>query len=302
MNKVIKVSKKESVSEKMKEMEFLGLIDIGPKEAEELLKTSNGNRPVSQRTIRSYASDMANGYWEVTHQSMAINKNGNLVDGHSRCAAVILSGSSIRVPLFQYDDSRDAIGRPLDLGKKRTMNDITGIPKSLSPAFVLFYNIYYGQRERISHVSMMEIHKQMFNEIQKVEGITGYAFDKPNVAKGLKTKLYDVYNGVLKCALLLLLIEGKERHAKAVRDLHSDSVSIQHINTLYNILKQHSSVTRNISTNVRYLTVVYHLLRYKELIDLSDEEMINVTKIHMMKILESRFPEIFKRNRHALTA
>lgn len=49
------------------------------------------NRSVSHARVARYAEDMENGYWEPTHQGIAIDDHGRLIDGQHRLLAVVLS-------------------------------------------------------------------------------------------------------------------------------------------------------------------------------------------------------------------
>jgi len=46
-----------------------------------LTQNSGSQRTVSRHTVDKYAADMAAGMWELTHQAIAFNTTGDLVDG-----------------------------------------------------------------------------------------------------------------------------------------------------------------------------------------------------------------------------
>lgn len=78
--------------------------EIGPAEAQELLDTAKNiryttaggiitsNRKVNPGRVARYTSDIQNGYWEPTHQGIALDTEGNLMDGQHRLAAIVASG------------------------------------------------------------------------------------------------------------------------------------------------------------------------------------------------------------------
>jgi hypothetical protein len=71
---------------------------ITPKFAEEVLEKRNPrNRNVVESTVQSYANDMKNGRWVVTHQGIAFDENDNLVDGQHRLWAVVFSGVAVEM-------------------------------------------------------------------------------------------------------------------------------------------------------------------------------------------------------------
>ena len=76
---------------------------ITPQMAQEILEKHNPrNRTVSEGTVQSYATDMKNGRWTVTHQGLAFDVNGNLLDGQHRLWACLFSG----VPI-EFNVTRD---------------------------------------------------------------------------------------------------------------------------------------------------------------------------------------------------
>lgn len=85
--------------------------EIDPARARELLATQSDhgkskNRNQSMPRIGRYADDMENGWWEVTHQGIAIDENGNLMDGQHRLRAVIESNTP-SVMMVSIGVSRD---------------------------------------------------------------------------------------------------------------------------------------------------------------------------------------------------
>lgn len=57
--------------------------------AEWLEKYNDGNRRLSRSVIATYARDMLNDNWRLTHQSIAFDDEGRLLDGQHRLAAVV---------------------------------------------------------------------------------------------------------------------------------------------------------------------------------------------------------------------
>lgn len=55
------------------------------------------NRVIVRTHVNRLAAAMQRGEWKVTHQGLAFNKDGKLLDGQHRCQAVIKSGVTIRI-------------------------------------------------------------------------------------------------------------------------------------------------------------------------------------------------------------
>jgi hypothetical protein len=98
---------------------------ITPARAAELLAANTTNRPLSRATVRSFAEAMRRGDWLVTHQGIAFDTNGVLVDGQHRLAAVIEADLPVEMTVFTEvePDTFDV----LDTGKRRNAADVLAI-------------------------------------------------------------------------------------------------------------------------------------------------------------------------------
>lgn len=71
---------------------------ITPEMAMDWLENHNPrNRPISEPTVQVYAGDMKNGRWSLTHQGIAFNVNGDLIDGQHRLWAIVFSGKNVEM-------------------------------------------------------------------------------------------------------------------------------------------------------------------------------------------------------------
>lgn len=68
---------------------------ITPDAARRLLKNNTRNRRVRQGHVDFLASEMANGRWKTTSETIAISPDGTLVDGQHRLLAVSQSGATV---------------------------------------------------------------------------------------------------------------------------------------------------------------------------------------------------------------
>jgi hypothetical protein len=98
---------------------------ITPARAEELLEANTTNRPLSKSTVRSFAEAMRRGDWLVTHQGIAFDTSGVLVDGQHRLAAVIEADLPVELTVFTEVDPNTF--DVLDTGKRRNAADVLAI-------------------------------------------------------------------------------------------------------------------------------------------------------------------------------
>ena len=74
------------------------VVSVTPQKAKEWLEGNTNNRAINKRRVALYASDMQRGAWIVTHQGIAIDEDGNLIDGQHRLHAVL--EANIAVPMM----------------------------------------------------------------------------------------------------------------------------------------------------------------------------------------------------------
>lgn len=94
---------------------------ITPEIAKEYLSHNTANRNLRGRTLETMVRDMKCGNWKLTHQGIAFDSSGNLVDGQHRLTAVALSGVTVRMMVTRNVED-DAIMN-IDTGMGRTVGD-----------------------------------------------------------------------------------------------------------------------------------------------------------------------------------
>lgn len=92
---------------------------------EALDKGSFRQRPPKERAIQRYAQDMKAGKWLLTHEAIAFDINGHLIDGQNRLWAVVRSG----VPVWINVTSNVPVGTKLGESPMDVINQ--GVPRSL---------------------------------------------------------------------------------------------------------------------------------------------------------------------------
>lgn len=98
------------------------LQSITPKQAAEWLATANtSNRPLRPTHVATLAKEMTGGKWEETHQGIAFCKDGRLLDGQHRLAAIAQSGKTIR--MYVATGLSEEAYKGMDCGLKRANYD-----------------------------------------------------------------------------------------------------------------------------------------------------------------------------------
>lgn len=128
------------------------VVEITPEDAQQLLETSPGNRPVTRKRILQYAAAMQLGKWTLNGQAIIVDEDGKLADGHGRLSACV----EAKVPFITVLISNvpRAVWVTLDSGKTRSGGDVFGIEGItngiLKNAIV---NKYYGLKKGITIAS-----------------------------------------------------------------------------------------------------------------------------------------------------
>jgi len=94
---------------------------VSPVIAEKLISANTRNRPKRPRDVNEWADEMSAKRWMTTHQGVAIDRDGAIVDGQHRLEAIIESGVSVRMPVAVGLDPDTY--KVIDSGRKRTTAD-----------------------------------------------------------------------------------------------------------------------------------------------------------------------------------
>jgi hypothetical protein len=90
--------------------------DITPEIAKRYLARNLANRNLRESTVRAYELDMRSGNWASTHQGIAFNDRGDLIDGQHRLTAIVRSGVTVRMLVTR--------GIPVEQGATKTMDAV----------------------------------------------------------------------------------------------------------------------------------------------------------------------------------
>lgn len=95
--------------------------EIGPERARQMLAMNRGNRRIDPGTVNRYVAAMRRGEWQLSHQGIAIDKDGVLLDGQHRLTAIVKAG--LQVPMLVVVGVDRAAFSVVDTGKRRSAGD-----------------------------------------------------------------------------------------------------------------------------------------------------------------------------------
>lgn len=97
---------------------------ITPAKAAKMLEHNTTNRRVRYQWRDQLAQAIEDGRWRLTHQGIAFNCDGTLIDGQHRLMAIVKAGKPVTMYVTRGMD-RDAL-YAIDQGKGRTVVDVAG--------------------------------------------------------------------------------------------------------------------------------------------------------------------------------
>ena len=126
---------------------------IGPAVAADYLSSNTINRKISPAIVAKYAGMMARGEWELTHQGIAFNAEGDLIDGQHRLTAIIKSGAHI--PMMVTRNLPVQAYYAVDQLRVRSIADNTGMGVREIQTASALCRMYFGTNTSQEQVLMM---------------------------------------------------------------------------------------------------------------------------------------------------
>jgi hypothetical protein len=132
---------------------------ITPAKAAEYLTHNTGNRNLRVKASQKIARDIVTGKWQLTHQAIAFDRNGRLIDGQHRLSAIIIANMPVEMYVARYDAVMgDTLAIPIDEGLKRATYELLHLDKrvtSICTALVRCKSL--GQRDCFSMAEIKDM-------------------------------------------------------------------------------------------------------------------------------------------------
>ena len=97
---------------------------VDKKYADAALAKNANNRKLRSANLRSITSDMLAGEWKLTHEGLAFNSLGQLIDGQHRLTAISQQDLVVPMIVYRYTTPVTPMGMPLDRAARRSASDI----------------------------------------------------------------------------------------------------------------------------------------------------------------------------------
>jgi hypothetical protein len=260
---------------------------ITPEFAKDILTRNYGNRPIRESSVRRYAKLMKEGKWEVTHQAIALDKRGHLVDGQHRLNAVIKAGVPVTMVLSHYSKRKietvtDITG--IDKGDKRTVSDCTGLSQQTISIINCFLRLLYMNNSDTD----ISVHLGMYSGFEKekkiIERIADLKIDRTSTKAGSANPLIVMWSAPFKAALFLLVFEKES--IKDILDLKNYTPEMQHMYDLYHYVLEAQHRGAN---TMHVLCTIYYTLKYKQILEEMDMDNFELVRTEMRKIVQKKY-------------
>lgn len=138
-------------------------VDLTPEDAAKLLAVSQGHhqRKLRQSNLNRLIHAIQSGQWRETHQAIALNRDGVVIDGQHRLTAIVAAGHTVRVAIAR--DVDDATFDVIDTGSVRSPYDVltlAGVTNAAKMAASCRYLLTY--EKVVGTTDSFQSHRQGF--------------------------------------------------------------------------------------------------------------------------------------------
>lgn len=108
------------------------LVDVTPAKAEAWLQHNVENRPLRESTVEGLKAAYQRGEYVITHQGVAFDEDGNLIDGQHRLTAISQMPAGFVARMYVTTGLSKKAFKAIDIGSKRTAGDVLRVNQGLA--------------------------------------------------------------------------------------------------------------------------------------------------------------------------
>ena len=142
-------------------------MDVTPEMAGDLLKNNATNRRVRPGHVNALAAVMAAGQFQSTHQGIALNEEGQVVDGQHRLLAIIKSGVTITMPVAFGVNAEHYGHLMIDVGMNRTTADVYAVDRFVAQPCTFIAYMHQSTRHKAILAPYLEAFGPIMTAISK---------------------------------------------------------------------------------------------------------------------------------------
>ncbi|WYV99264.1 hypothetical protein KoPa4_00096 [Pseudomonas phage vB_PpuM-KoPa-4] len=129
-------------------------------------------RKIRVGVVRDLANAILRGEWELTHQAVAFDINGKLIDGQHRLNAIVRAGVAVPCVIARGVGAQSF--KVIDIGVKRTMSDVLALGKREVAVVGSISRNIMGCR-KLSSSQTLSVYDEYSDTIEKVLNASGRA-------------------------------------------------------------------------------------------------------------------------------
>lgn len=153
----------------------VSITKVTPLMASEFLNNNKSNRKINKAQLQMIIRAIDDGKWRLTHQGIAFYTDGELADGQHRLEAIMRTGVSLTMPVFNGVERDIDTVLAIDSGKGRTVTDgalISGL-KITSTDLSIAKGLEFGYTDRsfkkLTHAESCDLCKKHEQELLNVK-------------------------------------------------------------------------------------------------------------------------------------
>jgi hypothetical protein len=195
------------------------ILSVTPVMAQQWLKANNFNRPLKPRLVDKYVSQMCNGNWQRTHQGIAFDFKGTILDGQHRLWAIVQSGCTLPMLIFLNESRR--VHESIDGGKPRSLLDVIRLElcdNTIKNHHILVAKSMWAGRDCVNqdHLTAVDVCRLLrtFNEpIRFAVDLLGNSYVKNVVVMGVIARAYQSVDHASLYEFCNILLNGYGVHS-----------------------------------------------------------------------------------------
>ena len=171
------------------------LVFVTPATASRWLAHNHGNRPVSEVTVRRWTDLFNLGRYRLTHQGIAFDQDGNMVDGQHRCSG--LSRSDCPGAWVQVTHGVDRAGfAVMDTGNTRRADQFIPGPnastKAAASRMLTAYPTLSSPTRKVDNETVVSIYHDLQEQIESATDLAISVYRETLINKSMLTALHTV--------------------------------------------------------------------------------------------------------------
>lgn len=171
---------------------------ITPQMAAKWLEANTENRPLRRATVEGLKAAFARGEYVMTHQGIAFDTSGRLIDGQHRLTAIAEMPDTFRVSMMVARNVDPKAFGVVDIGVKRTPSDVLRVPQGLAAVARFLATVVETRRNTITPTLLVPY---VSGVAHAYDDLTGYT---PTITKTWASSM-------VKAAAILRMLSGGDR-------------------------------------------------------------------------------------------